>query len=126
MQIPKRIPLKLSEFLTEFQQKGIPEELYEMYKLGEGFDFYREPSEEPLTKDTFCYADDSVTGDENNEDVYPEFVQKNGLEFCLSGEIFIDVLLSVFEQTSTPIIKNLVDAINHYNEYDNYLELNDK
>jgi len=123
MQIPKRAPLKLSELLEQFQQKGISDDVYKMYALGESFDLYREPSDEPLTKDTICYVDDGVTGDENNEDVYPEFVAKNGLEFCLSGEIFIDVLLSVFEQTKTPSIKNLVDALNYYNEHDNYLDI---
>jgi len=68
-------------------------------------------------------VDDSVTGNDDNEDVYPEFVAKNGLEFCCSGEILIDVVVSVFEQTKTPSIDNFVDALNYYNEHDNFLEI---
>jgi len=123
MQIPKKIPLKLSELFETFQKNSNTEDRFEMYKLGETFDIYRKPSNESLTKDTICYVDDSVTGSENNEDIYPEFVAKNGLEFCLSGEIFIDVFLSVMEQTKKPSIDNFVDAINYYNKHDDFLDI---
>jgi len=109
--------------LEYFRQNANVDNLHEMYQIGENFDLYRESSDEILEKDTIVYVNDSVTGNENNEDVYPEFITKNGLEFCCSGEIFIDVLLSVLEQTKNPSINNLVSAINYYNEHDTYLEI---
>jgi len=113
----------LSELLEIFRKNGVYEDVSEMYRLGETFDLYRKPSDEPMTKDEIVYLDHSVTGDQNNEDVYPEFVAKNGLECCCSGEILIDVVLSVFEQTKTPSIDNFVDALKYYNEHDDFLEI---
>jgi len=123
MQIPKQIPLKLSKLLEIFQKNEFYEDISEMYQLGENFDLYRESADEILEKDTIVYVDDSFTGDKNNEDVYPEFVVKNGLEFCCSGEIFIDVVLSVFGQTKTPSIDNFVNALNYYNKHDVFLDI---
>jgi len=132
MQVLKRKELKLSEILEyfkkrvgNFRSKGISHDSYEMYSfvLEEGFDLYRKPSNEPLEKDMVCCVDDEVTGNDGNEDVYPEFVIKNNLEFCCSGEIFVDVILSVCSQVENPSIENFIDAINFYNEHDNYLDI---
>jgi len=121
MQALKRTEQKLSDILETIKNRGNPDDVHEMYRIGENFDLYRKPSNEPLTKDMACYIDDSVTGNDNNGDVYPEFIESNGLEFCYSGERFIDVVLSVFDQTENPGIDDFVEALNYYAENDDFL-----
>jgi len=123
MQIEKRKKLTMLELLGLFKKENIPSDVYEMYKLGESFDLYREPSDEPITKDMVCWVDDGVTGDDNNEDVYPEFSKNNELEFFYSGERFIDVILSVVEQVEDPDIDIFIKALNYYDDTDDFLDI---
>jgi len=123
MQIEKRKQLTMSDFLDSFMKAGVKADVSDIYRLRASFDLYRKPSDDPITKDMMCWADDCVTGNDDNEDVYPEFSRNNGLEFFYSGELFIDVILSVLDQVEDPGTDTLIKALNYYDDNDDFLDI---
>jgi len=123
MQIEKRKKLTMSDFLEIFMKEKVSDDVNQMQDLGVSFGLYRKPSDAPITKDMMCWADDGVTANDDDEDVYPEFSINNGLEFFYSGERFVDVVLSVLYQAKNPSIDTLIKALNYYDDTDDFLDI---
>jgi hypothetical protein len=75
-----------------------------------------------------CYADGGVDINDDDEEVYPDFIVKNGFEHFCSGELFEDVIYQAVQQKGeknlTPTMSELVAALDYYIKHDTYLTLN--
>ena len=56
----------------------------------------------------------------NDEEVYPDFVQKENLELLYYGEQFEDILLNVMDQIGIPSEKDYIEALIFFMENDEF------
>ncbi len=80
-------------------------------------------SDDMIESESSCCVADDVTVDDDDEEIYSEFAINNGMEYVVYGEIICDVLANCFMQNSNCEVSEMVDAINYYLEYDNYMDL---
>lgn len=69
-----------------------------------------------------CYLELYPTIDDNDEEVYPDFVRDKSLDLFYYGQQFEDVLMSVFDQKETASINDYIDALNYYMENDTFMD----
>ena len=60
-----------------------------------------------------------------DRDVYPTDVAEQDLQLVYYGEQLIDVLTVALEEKPDESLQNLVDALNYYNQHDNFMPFND-
>ena len=60
-----------------------------------------------------------------DRDVYPTDVAEQDLQLVYYGEQLLDVLTVALEEKPDAILKDLVDALNYYNQHDNFMPFND-
>ena len=56
-----------------------------------------------------------------DRDVYPTEVVEQNLQLVYYGEQLIDVLTLSLEEKSDASLQDLVDALNYYNQHDNFM-----
>ncbi len=117
MQIVKREKVRLSDFIV-FIRNNVGE-------IKDDFCLYCEDSDEPLSKDMWCYVDDYPTGDDDGNDVFSDFVVINNLELLYYGEQFVDVLNNVLMQMDNPSVDIMIEALDYYMENDDFLDFDE-
>ena len=60
-----------------------------------------------------------------DRDVYPTDVAEQDLQLVYYGEQLLDVLTVALEEKPDAILQDLVDALNYYNQHDNFMPFND-
>ena len=60
-----------------------------------------------------------------DRDVYPADASEQDLQLVYYGEQLIDVLTVALEAKPDAILQDLVDALNYYNQHDNFMPFND-
>ena len=60
-----------------------------------------------------------------DRDVYPMDVAEQDLQLVYYGEQLIDVLTVALEEKPVASPQNLVEALNYYNQHDNFMPFND-
>ncbi len=60
-----------------------------------------------------------------DRDVYPADVAEQDLQLVYYGEQLIDVLTVALEEKPDASLQDLVDALNYYNQHDNFMTFND-
>ena len=88
----------------------------------DAFCLYTETWVEHLSGNLDCYIDAYPHGDENDEDVYPDFIVENDFDLIYYGEHFISVVKNVLHQHPKANTQNIIDALNYYRENDNFLD----
>jgi hypothetical protein len=114
--------LKTIKMQTSITIRQLLDEIMNNAEINENFCVYLKDSDASLSLDLKCYIDLYPTGDENNEDVFSEFVIKNNLELAYYGEQFIDVINNVRHQKKNAKIEDFVKALNYYSENDTFLD----
>ena len=125
--IEKRIKYQLSEIIDYFIKRGVSDD--DVFDIGQTMNLYSTDTERPLEPDLICYIDDETYFDEEADDDvehYPDFVVKNHLELLYYGQLFLDILSSVFMQLQKPTVQNCIDALNYYDNHDDYLDFEDE
>ena len=59
-----------------------------------------------------------------DRDVYPTEVAEQNLQLVYYGEQLIDVLNVALEEKPNASLQDLVDALNYYNQHDNFMPFN--
>ena len=62
----------------------------------------------------------------DDRDVYPMDVAKQDLQLVYYGEQFLDVLSVVLEEKPDASFQDLVEALNYYQEHDNFMPFEPK
>ena len=60
-----------------------------------------------------------------DRDVYPMDVAEQDLQLVYYGEQLLDVLTVALEEKPDASLQDLVDALNYYNQHDNFMPFND-
>jgi hypothetical protein len=108
-----RKPLKIEELVTI------------EYKILEVFDLYVKKEHRLFNAESIVYLDEVVAiNDETDEEIYPEFVVKNDLEWYLSGQVVIDILDNTKYQLKKISIQDYIKNLNNYSEHDCYYTFN--
>ena len=61
-----------------------------------------------------------------DRDVYPTEVAEQNLQLVYYGEQLIDVLTVALEEKPDASFQDLVDALNYYNQHDNFMHFDDQ
>ena len=61
----------------------------------------------------------------DDSDVYPADASEQDLQLVYYGEQLIDVLSVALEEKPDASLQYLVDALNYYNQHDNFMSFND-
>ena len=60
-----------------------------------------------------------------DRDIYPADVVEQDLQLVYYGEQLIDVFSVALEEKPDASLQDLVDALNYYNQHDNFMPFND-
>ena len=60
-----------------------------------------------------------------DRDIYPADVVEQDLQLVYYGEQLLDVLTVALEEKPDASLQYLVDALNYYNQHDNFMSFND-
>lgn len=119
--LEKQLAYKLSDVITIFRnmilENGIDNFLDDMDLCVYTINFVEEAS-----NDTICYLDDYPDVDDNDQEIYTDFVTKNKLVMFYSGEQFEDVINNTLYQKSNATIEEFIFALNYYRDNDNFAD----
>lgn len=79
--------------------------------------------EEIAFADLNCYLEEPPEVTDEYEEIFPDFVIQKGLVPLCSGELFESVIEGAFDQKLQPSMKEFIDSLNYYREYDSFLDL---
>ena len=119
--LEKQVAYKLSDVITIFKnmilENGIDNFLDNLDLCVYTIDFVEE-----AINDTICYMDDYPEVDDNDQEIYTDFVTKNKLVMFYSGEQFEDVINNTLYQKSNATIEEFIFALNYYRDNDNFAD----
>ncbi|MCL1918604.1 MAG: hypothetical protein FWG14_09875 [Peptococcaceae bacterium] len=126
--IKLREPYKLSELITIIADEANEFEDSSRHSFADtGFDLYTENYEDTCYANLVCYAVDGLIVNDEDEEVYPDFVIEKNLDFYCNGWLFEDVIYQAVRQkdlqNTQPTIDELVAALDYYKKRDTYLDL---
>ena len=117
-------PYKLSAVIQIISeaiiQNGISNNLSYEYM---NFYLYTKDDVKIASEDTICYIESYPEIDDNDREIYPNFVISERLEVFCSGNILEDVISNLFHQKNSPAIKEFVTALNYYFANDAFLKI---
>lgn len=74
-----------------------------------------------LDLETVCYLDNGPKIMDGKE-VFPDFVNENGLDILCNGDVFMDVYDDLDERYPNFTKDQFIDALNYYMDNDDYIE----
>lgn len=74
-----------------------------------------------LDLETVCYLDNGPKIMDGKE-VFPDFVNKNGLDILCNGDVFMDVYDDLDERYPNFTKNQFIDALDYYIDNDDYIE----
>lgn len=74
-----------------------------------------------LDLETVCYLDNGPKIMDGKE-VFPDFVNENGLDILCRGDVFMDVYDDLDERYPNFTKDQFIDALNYYMDNDDYIE----
>ncbi len=121
-ELEKQVEYRLSEVITIFSnmiiENGIDDFLDDV-----DFCIYTKDFIDVVSGDTTCYLDDYPDVDDNDEEIYTDFVTERKLVMFYSGEQFEDVIGHMLSQKMDASIENFISGMNYYREHDDFLDL---
>lgn len=118
--LEKQVEYKLSDVITIFAnmiiKNGIDNLLDDM-----DYCIYTTYFVEEASGDTICYLDDYPDVDDNDQEIYTDFIVENNLVMFYSGEQFEDVISNMLSQKMDASIEEFISAINYYREHDDFI-----
>ena len=112
--------LKLSDIITSICTLYKTEGETAVY-LNNGWCVYS--SEKEITPETICYIDDYPDFDDDDNEIYSDYIVNNNMELIYRDEIIQDVIITCLNQKSNATIDEIVRALFYYEEDDNFLVL---
>lgn len=101
------------DFDINEKEKYIRENIYDIYVA----------KDEKLNENTTLYVGEPVEIDDDDNEVYPQEVVENNLEFYYSCQNFQDVIDLAYTQKSNVSIDEIIQCLNCYTENDTFLDL---
>jgi len=80
-------------------------------------------SENEISAETKCYVDEYPEFDEDDNEIYSDFIRNNNLELLFRDEMIQDVIIASLNQKSNATIEEIIKALLYYEEHDTFLVL---
>jgi hypothetical protein len=74
------------------------------------------------TLESECTIDEHSEITDDDEEIFPESVTQNNLEFWFTDELLEDVTFNALKQKASATNEDILKAIKHYNEYDSFMK----
>ncbi|KJZ63917.1 DUF7716 domain-containing protein [Pseudomonas fluorescens] len=84
---------------------------------------YGKGSSDKATLETDCVIDEYSEITDDDEEIFPENITQNNLEFWFTDELLEDVTFNVLKQKKSATNEEILKAIKHYNERDSFMDL---
>ena len=120
--LEKQVEYSLSDVITMFSNMII-ENGVDNFLDDVDFCIYTTELVDDATCDTICYLDEYPDIDDDDQEVYTDFVTERKLVMFFSGEQFEDVIGHMLSQKTDASIEDFIAGINHYREHDDFLDL---
>lgn len=120
--LEKQVEYRLSDVITIFSNMII-ENGVDNFLDNVDFCLYTTDFVDIASDDTVCYLDDYPDIDDNDEEIYTDFVTERKLVMFYSGEQFEDVIGHMISQKIDVSIEDFMSGINYYREHDDFLDL---
>ncbi len=72
---------------------------------------------------TECYIDEWPDVTDDDEEIYPEFIENNNYKLAYTGEMIQDVIISALSRKENATNEELMTAIDYYDEHDTFMEI---
>ena len=89
--------------------------------IKDNFCLYTKEYEAIATLELTCYLERYPEVSDDDEEVYPDYVEQNELELFFYGDQFMDVLRSALNQKPSATVDELISALNYYLENDAFI-----
>ncbi len=120
--LKKQVEYRLSDVITFFKnmiiENGVDNLLDDI-----DFCIYTMDYVDVASGDTICYLDDYPDVDDDDKEIYTDFVTERKLVLFYSGEQFEDVIGHMLSQKMDSAIEDFISAINYYREHDDFLDI---
>lgn len=120
--LEKQVAYKLSDVITIFRnmiiENGTDNLLDDMDLCVYTVDFV-----EKASSDMICYLDDYPDVDDNDREIYTDFITENNLVMFYSGEQFEDVISNILSQKLDATIEEFIFALNYYRDNDDFADI---
>lgn len=121
-ELEKQVEYRLSEVIIIFSNmiidNGVDDFLDDV-----DFCIYTKALVDVASGDIICYLDDYPDVDDNDEEIYTDFVTERKLVMFYSGEQFEDVIGHMLSQKMDASIEDFIAGMNYYREHDDFLDL---
>lgn len=84
---------------------------------------YGKGSSDQATLETDCVIDEYSEITDDDEEIFPESITQNNLEFWFTDELLEDVTFNALKQKKSATNEEILKAIKHYNERDSFMNL---
>lgn len=120
--LKKQVEYRLSDVITFFKnmiiENGVDNLLDDI-----DFCIYTMDYVDVASGDTICYLDDYPDIDDDDKEIYTDFVTERKLVLFYSGEQFEDVIGNMLSQKMDSAIEDFISGINYYREHDDFLDI---
>lgn len=110
----------LSDFIKFVQAK---KDRSVEYNANYYYAIYAFDNDEPLFNEMIIYVGNTVEIDDNDNEFFPQIVTEMNFWIVYSSDSFQDVIDLATSQDSNVTISKLVECLNYYSEYDNFLDI---
>ncbi|MGN7812491.1 DUF7716 domain-containing protein [Flavobacterium sp. 22076] len=110
----------LSDFIKFVQEK---KDRSLNYNADYYYDIYGSDNDNLLSPEMTIYVGDTVEVSDDDDEIYPDKVVEMDFWFKYSCDNFQDVIDLATEQNEDVSILKLVECLNHYNKYDDFLDI---
>lgn len=115
-----RRPYTFRRIIDDIRRKMLNDSEYYLHHPN-GWCIYS--ADEKLTLDSVCYIEDYASVTEDDEEVFPDFVLENGLEFAYTRQLLEDVIGSALYQNEFADNNLIFRALEYYDEYDDFMDI---
>lgn len=84
---------------------------------------YGKGSSDQATLETDCVIDEYSEITDDDEEIFPERITQNDLEFWFTDELLEDVTFNALKQKTSVTNEEILKAIKYYNEHDSFMDL---
>lgn len=84
---------------------------------------YSETDESKLKPEFICYAEEGPQITDDDQEIYPDFVNKNSLHFFYECGQFEGVIMNVLHQKKDATIDEYILALDYYSKHDTFKDI---
>ena len=117
----KGMLMKELEYMTPYRLEDLIIKIVQEGYIKDNFCLYTKEYEAIATLELTCYLERYPEVSDDDEEVYPDYVEQNELELFFYGDQFMDVLRSALNQKPSATVDELISALNYYLENDAFI-----